>query len=113
MQMKTIAHHQLTNAQPVTEQQPLTAFPLILLLSTTPYSMGYPFGLLGSAVLAASPPSFLCTPSPVAGGMVRGAEKALALCKCCSAITKISLSYQYCFQHKSKTWTHTNYYEEN
>jgi len=36
MQMKTIAHHQPTDAQPVTEQQPPTAFPLVLLLSTTP-----------------------------------------------------------------------------
>jgi len=32
---------------------------------------------LGSAVLAMSPPSFLCTPSLIAGRAVEGGEKAL------------------------------------
>ena len=31
------------------------------------------------------------------------AEKALTLCKHCSAIMKTSLNYQHCFRHKSKT----------
>ena len=31
--------------------------------------MEYPFGQLGSAVPAVSPPNFLCTPSLLAGGV--------------------------------------------
>ena len=69
------------------------------------YGMEYPFGQLGSAVPAASPPSFLCTPSLLAGGVVRETEKALTLCKHCSAITKTSLCYQHCFRHKCKTYS--------
>jgi len=42
-----------------------------------PYGMEYPFGQLGSAVPAVSPPNFLCTPSLLIGGVVREAEKAL------------------------------------
>jgi len=42
-------------------------FPLLSVLSMMSYGMEYPFGLLGSAVLAVSPPSFLCTPSLLAG----------------------------------------------
>jgi len=37
--------------------------------------MEYPFGQLGSAVLAVSHPSFLCTPSPLASGLVRGRKR--------------------------------------
>ncbi|KAK4820156.1 hypothetical protein QYF61_020531 [Mycteria americana] len=36
------------------------------MLSMTPYGVECPFGQLGSAVLAVSPPSFLCTPSLLA-----------------------------------------------
>jgi len=39
------------------------------MLSRTPYGMAYPFGQLGSAVPAASAPSFLGTPSLLAGGV--------------------------------------------
>ncbi|KAK4830790.1 hypothetical protein QYF61_013623 [Mycteria americana] len=39
------------------------------MLSMTPYSVGYPFGQLGSAVPAVSPPNSLCTPSLLAGGV--------------------------------------------
>jgi len=87
--------------------------PLLYMLSMTPYGMEYPFGQLGSAVLAVSPPSFLCTSSLLTGRVVQEAEKPLTLCKHCSAITKTSLYYQHCFQHKSKTQTHTSYYEVN
>ncbi|KAK4822228.1 hypothetical protein QYF61_011869, partial [Mycteria americana] len=38
----------------------------VYILSMMPYGMEYPFGQLGSAVLAVSPPSFLCTPSLLA-----------------------------------------------
>lgn len=62
---------------------------------------GYPMGQLGSAVSAMSPLSSLCTPSPLAGEVVRGVEKVLILCRCCS--TETPLCYQNWFQPKSKT----------
>lgn len=40
------------------------------------------------------------------------AEKALVLCKNCSAIVKTSLGFQYGFQHKSKAQPHTSYCEK-
>ena len=54
------------------------------------------------------PPNFLCTPSPLAGGAVWEAEKALALCKRFSAVTKTSLCYQHYSHPKSKTQHCTN-----
>ena len=54
-----------------------------------------------------------CAPQPLAGGVGGEAGKALALCKPCSAVTKASLGYQHCFQHKSKTQPHTSSCEEN
>ena len=71
--------------------------PSSVLLSMTWYGMEYPFGQLELAVLAVSPPSFLCTTSLLTGGVVWEAEKALMLCKHFSAITKISLYYRHCF----------------
>ena len=56
------------------------------MLSMMSYGMEYPFGLLGPAVLAVSPPNFLCPPNLIAGGV--RAEKALNLCKHCWAIIK-------------------------
>ena len=63
------------------------------MLSIMSYGVGYPFGELGSAVLAVSPPSFLCPPRLLAGG-VGEAEKALTLCEHCSAVMETSLRYQ-------------------
>ncbi|KAK4829699.1 hypothetical protein QYF61_006074 [Mycteria americana] len=40
---------------------------LLYTLSMTSYGVEYPFGQLGSAVPAVSPPSFLCTPSLLTG----------------------------------------------
>ena len=77
-------------------------FPQLCMLSMLSYGMEYPFGQLGSAVPAVSPPNFLCTPSLLAGGVGWGAEKALTQCEHCSAVTKTSLNYQHCFQHYSK-----------
>ena len=77
-------------------------FPSLYMLSMTSYGVGYPSGQLGSAVLAGSSPTFLCTPRLLTGGVVWEAEKALTLCKNCSAVTKTSLHYQHCFQHKCK-----------
>ena len=100
-----VAHHQLTDAQPVPEQwqpQPACLLPAFLLLSVTSYDMEYPFGQLGSAVPAVPPPSFLCTPSLLTDGVVCEAEKTLTLYEHCSAVPKTSLCYQRCFGHKSK-----------
>jgi len=85
-----------------------SASPHFTVLSMMSYGMGYPFGQLGLAVPAMSPPSFLCTPS-----LLAGEEQRRPLCKHCSAITKISMYYQHCFQHKSITQLHTSYYEES
>ncbi|KAK4821599.1 LOW QUALITY PROTEIN: hypothetical protein QYF61_025176 [Mycteria americana] len=46
--------------------QTLTGRVLLYMLSMTSYGMEYPFGQLGSAVPAVSPPSFLCSPSLLA-----------------------------------------------
>ena len=59
-----------TDPQPVPEQRPPPAVPPVHIPSIMSYGVGYPFGQLGSAVPAMSPPSFLCTPSPLAGGVV-------------------------------------------
>ena len=58
-----IAHHPPTDVQPVPEQRSLPPgqLPPAYMLSMTSYGMEYPFGHFGSAVLAVSPPSFLCT----------------------------------------------------
>ena len=68
-----IAHHSLTDAQLVPEQRsaPPSQLPPVYILGMTSYSMEHPFGQFGSAVLAASPPSFLCTPSLHWQGSVR------------------------------------------
>ena len=47
-----------------------SSFPSFFLLSMMSYGMGYPFGQLGSAVPAVSPPNFLCPPSLLVGGVV-------------------------------------------
>jgi len=75
--------------------------------------MEYPIGQLGSAVPAVSPPSFLCTLSPLTGGAVGGAEKALALCKHCSATTKTLMCYQHYSHPESETLHCTSYWAEN
>lgn len=80
---------------------PSFVFPQPYMLSMIPYGLGHPFGVLESAVQAVSPPSLLCTPSPLAGGV--RSRKGLDLCKHCSAIRKTFLCYQHCFQDKSKT----------
>jgi len=81
---------------------PLASSPLVYMLIMTSYGLGYPSGQLGSAVPPGSPPSFLCTPSLLAGKATWGALKALTLCKYCSVITKTSLCYQHCSQQNPK-----------
>lgn len=59
-----VAHHLLINTLPVPEQQSvhLGQLPLVYILGMMPYDMEYPFGQLGSAVLAVSPLNF-CVPA--------------------------------------------------
>lgn len=57
------------------------------------YGLEYPCGQLGSAASAVSPPSSLFTPGQLPVGAARETEKALTLCKHCSAIAKTSLCY--------------------
>ena len=79
-------------ASPRARAAPANLHPPVLLLSTASYAVGYPSGQWGSAVPAVSPPSALGTPSLLAGGPLRGAEKPLTPCKHCSAITSASLA---------------------
>lgn len=87
------------------------SLPQLLLLSVTSYGMDYPFGQLGSALLAAYPSKSLCTPSLLAVRAAYEAGKTLTLCKQCSATTKISTCYHH-FHKKSKTQNHMSIYEE-
>jgi len=82
-----------------------SSFHSFILLSMMSYGVEHLCGQLAvsPAVPAVSPPNFLCTPSPLAGGAELEAEKAFTLCEHCSAMTKTSLCYQHCFQHKCKT----------
>lgn len=57
---------------------------------------------MGSAVLVVSLPISLCTPTLLAGGVGREAEKTLNQCKLFWAVPKISLCCQHCFHHKCK-----------
>ena len=82
---------------------PSSFFPQLYTLSKVSYGLEYPFGQLGSAVLAVPPPSFLCPPRHSLVGWGEKQKRALTLCKHRSAVTKTSLCYQHCFQNKSKT----------
>ena len=64
-----IAHHSPTDAPLVPDQQsaPPSQLPSVYILGMTSYGMEYPFGQLGSAVLAVSPPNFSCPSSLLAG----------------------------------------------
>jgi len=100
MQKKTIAHHQPTDAQPVPKKwQPLpTSTPSAFIAEHDPVWCGISLWSVG-----VSCPKFLCNPSLLAGRAVWEAEKALTLCKYCSAVTKTSQCYQHHFHHKSET----------
>lgn len=70
-------------------------FPQVYELTMTSKGMKHPLGHLGSAVPVVSPPSFPCIPSLLASTAIQKAEKALVLCRSCSAITKIHLYFIY------------------
>lgn len=78
-------------------------FPQILFLSMTPYGIEYSLGQLGSAVPSLSPFNFLCTCNLFSSSSVWESEEALTLCNYCLAVTKTSLCYRHCFQHKFNT----------
>ena len=73
MMHSAIAHHLLTDAHPIPEQRshPPDQLTPVDILSMTSYGMEYPFGQLGSAVLAVLPPSFLCTSSLAERGRLK------------------------------------------
>lgn len=73
----------------------------------------YPFGPLGSAVPAPSPPSILPTPSLLTEVAKWETEKALMLCKDYSSVVKTLVCYQHQFGHQPKTQHCLDYHEEN
>lgn len=85
----------------------------ILLLSITSYAMRHPFGQLGSAVPAPSPPSILPTPRVLTEVAKWEREKALMLCKDCSSIAKTVICYQHWFGHQPKIQHCVDCHEEN
>lgn len=67
-----IAHYLPVDAQPVPKQwPPWPVSPLVYLLRMTSYDMEHPFGHLGPPVPVMSTLIFFCTPSSLAGGVVR------------------------------------------
>ena len=79
------------------ERPPIpSSSPSFLLLSMTSYGMGYPFGQLGSAVPAVSPPNLLPTPSLLTGRAEQQKEKASMLRRHCSATAKTRGCCQHC-----------------
>jgi len=91
---------------------PLPSSPPRFIRCVTSYGMEHPWGQLSQPC----PPLASCAP-PASSLLGRREEqkieKALTLRKRCSGITKTSLYYQHCFQHKSETQPHISYYEEN
>ncbi|KAK4820316.1 hypothetical protein QYF61_022933 [Mycteria americana] len=51
--------------------------PRLYMLSMTSYGTEYPFGQLGSAVPAVSPPNLLCTPSLLTGGTLKDFDRMI------------------------------------
>lgn len=75
----------------------------VLLFSTTSYSMEYPFGQLGSPVLAMPTPNILHAPSLLT-------EKVLILCK---YIYSPNTDVEHYLGHKPKSHHHMGCYEKN
>lgn len=75
--------------------------PFLLLPPTlhTEHGLDYPFGQLGSRVLAVFPPDLPDSPNFLTSVAI---QRALALCKPCLAIANTSLYYQLCVRHKSR-----------
>lgn len=111
LQRAGLQHTELGKANPTTPNAPPSSiFPPLYTLILLSYSLEYPSGLLGPAVLAHNLP---CIHSLLISMAVGKAGKALALCKTCSAMTKASLHYQLYIQHISKMQLSTSSCEEN
>lgn len=86
---------------------PYSLFPTTLVLLMLSWVMtlcvGHPFGQLGSAVLAVSPPKLWCIPCLLAGRTAWETEKTWMLCKHSWAITKKPLCYGDCFGAQIQT----------
>jgi len=66
----SVTHTGYLGRQTSSDRMSPPSFPQLFLLRMMLHDMGCPFGQLGSAVPAVSQPSFLCTPSPLADGVV-------------------------------------------
>lgn len=85
--METTAQHQLTDAQVVSEQWPLSQLPPSFTAEHDPYGLEYPLAQLGSAVPIVLLSISSCTPSLLAGWTVwKGLDSMYS-----SAIAKITL----------------------
>lgn len=71
-----------------------------LLLSRMSYSMEYPFGQLGSAILAVFFPDFLPSLLFFGGGCLKRKPQGCAS-RLCLAIAKTLMYYQHCFSHNT------------
>lgn len=106
----TIAHHQLTDVQPLPKQwQSPSQLPVLL------FSMMYGITIWAVWVsnLHCDPTQLLVTPLAF---LLSGQHEKLRVFDCmqpCSATTKILVWYQYYAHPKSKTWHHTSLCEEN
>jgi len=69
----------LGRQMPAVNVPPSFCFRWLYVLGLMPRGTEYPLGQLGSAVPAVSPPSFCCSPSLLAAGVVWEAEEALTV----------------------------------
>lgn len=91
---------------------PLFLFIHFYMLSMLSNGVGHPFGQLGSAGLAVSPPTQIVSPCSPHWWCGWGAEKALAQCEHCSAVVKPSLLPTLCLA-QIQTQPHTSFWGEN
>jgi len=92
VQMKTTAHHQPTDAQPVPEQQPPANLPHSLYAEYDVSQRGTSLWSVRVGCPDHVPSQLLVHPSPSAGGAARDTEEALRLCEHCSARNETSLN---------------------
>lgn len=77
-----------------------SSFPELLLLSMMLYDIEYPFGQLGSAILAVFFPDFLPSLLFFGGGCLKRKPQGCAS-RLCLAIAKTLMYYQHCFSHNT------------
>lgn len=103
------SHFQESRASAITTNVPLSSsFPPAVIAQQDAMWNRIPLPSVGVSQLCPLPvPMHL-----LAAGVVGEAERALTLCKHCSAVTKTLVRHQHCWGRKSKTWHHTSHYEE-